>query len=262
MTFSDLSQRFLTFAGDLYSISMKLTDSVYLVGGSAYGLSATGDCNVYLIDCGGESVLIDAGGGFGIKRILANVKEDGFDPRAIKTAILTHCHFDHIGGANELKELTGCRLVAHKGDSDSITNLDECVLVEMAKTRGIMFNAPKLDGVLENNDHLNVGEVHLGIIHTPGHTPGCISVSMTERDGKKAIFTGDIASTTGRLGFINGPGFDLAAWKMSLKRLIAECPDRIYPGHGTFMLNGAVEDLKLTDLKMNSPWTTIVTSVG
>jgi hypothetical protein len=44
--------------------------------------------------------------------------------------------------------------------------------------------------------------------------------------------------------------------------LISECPDRIYPGHGTFMLSGATEDLNLTDLKMNSPWTTIVTSVG
>lgn len=261
MAFFTLSQRFLTSVDDLYSISMKLTDSVYLVGGSAYGLSAAGDCNVYLIDCGGESVLIDAGGDLGVKRILANVKGDSFDPKAIKISILTHCHFDHIGGANELQELTGCKLVAHQDDSNSITNLDECVLVEMSKASGIKFKAPKLDGVLKNNDRINVGEACLDILHTPGHTPGCISVSMTEKDEQKAIFTGDIASTTGRLGFINGPGFDLAAWKASLKRLIAEFPDRVYPGHGTFMLSRATEDLKLTDLKMNSPWTTIVTSV-
>ena len=262
MAFFASSQRFLTFASDLYSISMKLTDSVYLVGGSAFGLSALGDCNVYLIDCGGESVLIDAGAGLGIKRILENVKRDGFDPMAIKTAVLTHCHFDHIGGAQELKQLTGCKLVAHKDDSGSITSLDERVLVDMAKTRGIIFKAPSLDLVLEANDYLDVGETHLQIIHTPGHTPGCISILMTEKDGKKAIFTGDIASTIGRLGFINGPGFDLSAWKASLKILISECPDRIYPGHGTFMMSGATDDLKLTDLKMNSPWTTIVTSVG
>lgn len=241
---------------------MKLTDSVYLVGGSGYGLSAAGDCNVYLIDCGGESVLIDAGAGLGVKRILVNVKEDGFNPKTIKTAILTHCHFDHIGGANEFKEITGCELIAHMDDSDSMTNLDECVLVDMAKSLGINFKAPKLDRKLGNNDHLDMGDTHLDIIHTPGHTPGCISVCMTEKDGKKAIFTGDIASTAGRLGFINGPGFDLVAWKASLKRLISESPDRVYPGHGTFMLNEATEDLKLTELKMNSPWTTIVTSVG
>jgi glyoxylase-like metal-dependent hydrolase (beta-lactamase superfamily II) len=207
-------------------------------------------------------VLIDAGGGFGVKRILANVKRDGFDPRAIKIALLTHCHFDHIGGANELKELTGCKLVAHKSDSDSIVNLDESVLMEMAESSGLRFKAPKLDKVFENDDHIDVNEAHLDIIHTPGHTPGCISVVMKEKDGKKAIFTGDIASTTGRLGFINGPGFDLSAWKTSLKRLIAESPDRVYPGHGTFMLSGATEDLRLTDQKMNAPWTTIVTSVG
>ena len=66
---------------------------------------------------------------------------------------------------------------------------------------------------------------------------------------RTAIFTGDIASTTGRLGFINGPGFDLPEWKTSIKRLIAEKPDRIYPGHNTFMLSGATDDLKLTDAK-------------
>jgi glyoxylase-like metal-dependent hydrolase (beta-lactamase superfamily II) len=241
---------------------MRLTDSVYLVGGSDYGLSPAGDCNVYLIDCGGESVLIDAGGGIGVKRILENVKRDGFDPKNVKITILTHCHFDHIGGANELKEITGCKLVAHKNDASSITNLDECVLMDMAKARGLRFKAPKLDCMLEDNDCVNVGEASLTIIHTPGHTPGCISVSMIEKDGKKAIFMGDIASTTGRLGFINGPGFDLSAWKTSVKRLITESPERVYPGHGTFMLSGATEDLRLTDQKMNAPWTTIVTSVG
>ncbi len=157
MMFFALCQPFLTSAGDLYPISMKLTDSVYLVGGSAYGLSPAGDCNVYLIDCGGESVLIDAGGGIGVKRILENVKRDGLDPKNIKIAILTHCHFDHIGGANELKEITGCRLVAHKNDAGSIVNLDECVLMDMAKARGLRFKAPKLDGILEDDNHIRRG---------------------------------------------------------------------------------------------------------
>jgi len=243
-------------------ISMKLTDSVYLVGGSAYGLSAMGDCNVYMVNCGDELALIDAGGGMGVKRILENVKQDGFDPRKIKLAFLTHCHFDHIGGAQELKQLTKCNLVAHKREAPSIVNLDENVLVEMAKDRGLKFNAPKLDGMLEDLDHIHVGNVGFDVLHTPGHTPGCISVKFVEKDGKTSIFSGDIASTTGRLGFINGPGFDLPEWKMSIKRLIAEKPDRLYPGHNTFMLSGATEDLKLTDAKMNAPWTTIVTSVG
>jgi glyoxylase-like metal-dependent hydrolase (beta-lactamase superfamily II) len=241
---------------------MKLTESVYLIGGSAYGLSAGGDCNINLIDCGGEYAVIDAGGGAGVKAIIKNVKKDGLNPRNIKIMFLTHCHFDHIGGANELKELTGCKLVSHKNDASSITNLDDNVLMDDAHARRINFKAPKLDRLLEDNDHIKLGSTSLHVLHTPGHTPGCFSISITEKDGKKAIFTGDIASTTGKLGFINGPGFDLPAWKLSIKRLISEAPDRVYPGHNTFMLSGATEDLKLTDKKMNAPWTSIVTSVG
>jgi hydroxyacylglutathione hydrolase len=240
---------------------MKLTDNVYLVGGSAYGLSAMGDCNVYLVNCGEELAMIDAGGGKGVKRIIDNVKRDGFDPKTIKLTFLTHCHFDHLGGAHELKMLTNCNIVAHKREAHSIVNLDENVLLDMAKVRGLTFDAPKLDRMLEDNAQIHVGNTSFKILHTPGHTPGCISIKMVEKDGKTSIFTGDIASTTGRLGFINGPGFDLPEWKRSIKRLIAEKPDRIYPGHNTFMLSGATDDLKLTDAKMNAPWTNIVTSV-
>jgi len=206
--------------------------------------------------------MIDAGGGNGVKQIINNIKHDGLDPKKIKVTFLTHCHFDHIGGANELKQATKCQLVAHKLDAPSIVNLNENVLMEMARDRGLNFKAPKLDGMLEDKDHIHVGDKSFDILHTPGHTPGCISIKMTEKDGKLSLFTGDIASTTGRLGFINGPGFDLSEWKSSIKRLISESPDRIYPGHGTFMLSGGTEDLKLTDAKMNAPWTNIVTSVG
>ena len=82
---------------------MKLTDSVHLVGGSVYGLSALGDCNIYLVNCGNEYALIDTGGGMGVKRIIENIKYDGFDPKKIKLAFLTHCHFDHIGGGSRVQ---------------------------------------------------------------------------------------------------------------------------------------------------------------
>ncbi len=64
---------------------MKLTESVYLVGGAAYGLSPAGDCNVYLIDGGKELALVDTGSGHGVKKILENVRIDGFDPSNLKS---------------------------------------------------------------------------------------------------------------------------------------------------------------------------------
>ena len=241
---------------------MKLTETVYLIGGHGYGYSAKGDCNIYLIDCGNEYALMDTGGGLGVSKILNNVKRMGLESNKISTVFLSHSHFDHIGGAYEVKERTGCRLLSHTADAGSIESLDDYSLYEMGKTWGLTFKAPKLDGYLQDGECVKVGDIDFSILHTPGHTPGCITLKFTEKDGMNSLLVGDVAFQGGKLGFINGPGFDLSAWKNSIKRLIDAKPDRLYPGHNTFLLSDATEDLKLTDQRMNSPWTTIVSSIG
>lgn len=150
---------------------MKLTESVYLVGGAAYGLSPSGDCNVYLIDGGKELALVDTGSGHGVKKILENVRIDGFDPSKLKIAFLTHCHFDHIGGAYELKHITKCKLLAHENDAQSIVDLDGNVLLDIAKEQGLSIKAPQLDSVIREGDCINVGNLIVKVLHTPGHTP-------------------------------------------------------------------------------------------
>jgi len=241
---------------------MKITDQVYLAGGAGFGYSATGDCNVYLVDGGDALALIDTGGGLGARDILSNVKRMGFDPRKIAVAFNTHSHFDHIGGNHEIKQATGCKIAAHEADKRSITELDENSLYAMAQERGLSFKAVDVDVTLKDGDVYQIGDVSLRVVQTPGHTPGCISLLMKEKDGKLSLFCGDMAGASGRLGFINGPGFDLDDWKRSIKRMLDLKPDKLYPGHNTFLLGDAVEHLKLYDQKMNAPWTTIVTSVG
>lgn len=108
---------------------------------------------------------------------------------------------------------------------------------------------------------IEVGDIELRFLHTPGHTPGCISLVINE-NGEKGIFTGDIASSNGRLGFINGPGFNLPDWKRSIKQLISVKPKRMYPIHNAFLLCDAQDHLTIIDQKMNSPWINIVTSIG
>ncbi len=240
---------------------MRLSDRVYLVGGSAYGISPMGDCNVYLVDGGSELALVDTGGGHGVKAILNNIKKDGLDPSRITVAFNTHCHFDHIGGNFDLKDEMGCRIVAHEADKTSIETLDECSLYDMARVRGLSFKPVKVDVTLRDGDAFNVGEVPLKVVHTPGHTPGCISLQMQEGE-LTSVFTGDIASSQGNLGYINGPSFNLNDWKGSIKRLLEMEPDRIYPGHNTFVMSGAMEHLELYDQKMNAPWINIITSLG
>jgi len=217
---------------------------------------------VYLVDGGSALALIDTGGGMGAKDILGNVERMGFDPGEITVAFNTHCHFDHIGGNHDIKEATGCSLAAHEADRRSITELDENSLYTMAQERGLSFKAAEVDITLKDGETFQLGDASLKVVHTPGHTPGCISLLMRERDGKLGLFCGDVAGASGRLGYINGPGFNLEDWKSSIKRMLKLKPDRLYPGHNTFLFADAAEHLKLYDQKMNAAWTTIVTTVG
>jgi len=240
---------------------LRLTDKVYLIGGGGFGYSAPGDCNMYLVDCNRRLALIDTGGGGGIPRVLENIRRMEFEPENLEIAFVTHCHYDHIGGNHELKEATGCKLAAHEADVYGIENLGEMSLYDMAMERGLEFEPANVDVILTDGQHVRIGDVDFEVIHTPGHTPGGICLLIKEKN-ITSIFTGDTASAQGKLGWINGPGCDLPTWKNSIKRLLELKPDRIFPGHGVFVLSGAVDHLKLLDEKMNAPWINIVTTLG
>jgi glyoxylase-like metal-dependent hydrolase (beta-lactamase superfamily II) len=66
-----------------------ICDRVYVVGGP--GLSAPEDAFVYLVDAGSELVAIDAGVGYGIRKIEDNIRSLGFEPAQIWHVIATHC---------------------------------------------------------------------------------------------------------------------------------------------------------------------------
>jgi glyoxylase-like metal-dependent hydrolase (beta-lactamase superfamily II) len=240
---------------------LKLTNRIYLIGGAAYGYSATGDCNLYLVDCGSGLAIVDTGGGNGIPIVLRNIRRMGFDPGSLKMAFVTHCHFDHIGGNKAIKEATGCKIAAHEAEKEDIETLGDLTLYQMAQDNGLNFEPTNVDVILRGGQRVKVGDVEFEVMHTPGHTPGGISL-ITREDDMTSLFSGDTASAQGRLGFINGPGFNLSDLKSSIKKMLALEPDRLFPGHGVFVLSGAVDHLRLLDQKMNAPWVNIVTSVG
>lgn len=240
---------------------LKLTEKVYLIGGSAYGYSASGDCNMYLVDCGGGLALIDTGGGKGIPKVLDNIRRMGFDPKTIEIAFITHCHYDHIGGNKAIVDATGCKIAAHEAEKEDIESLGELTLYQMGLEEGLSFEPSEVDIALKGGEKIRVGGVEFEIVHTPGHSPGGISLIIQE-EGVTSLFPGDTASAQGKLGFINAPGFSLPEWKRSIKRMLDMKPDRMFPGHGVFVLSGAVEHLKVYDEKMNAPWINVVTMVG
>src|SRR5687768_12225072 len=88
---------------------VRLTPDIALVGSGAFGfdLTSPGDCHVYLIDGGDELALVDAGCGGAIgdtELILRTARADGFDLDKVSRLLLTHYHFDHMGGAAEMRE--------------------------------------------------------------------------------------------------------------------------------------------------------------
>ncbi len=240
---------------------MKLTERVYLVAGSGYGISPSGDCNCYVVDGGSELALIDTGGGYGVKAIMENIKRDGLDPKKITKTLITHCHFDHIGGNYEIRETTGTKIISHPIDKEAIETLNELSLYTMAQEWGLEFKTAPVDETVVDGDVIEVGDVELITVSNPGHTPGCISF-MLDDYGVSSLLCGDIAGASGNLGYINGPGFDLDDWKASIKKLASLKPERMYPGHGTFLLGDATSHLLQYDAKMNAAWITIITSVG
>jgi glyoxylase-like metal-dependent hydrolase (beta-lactamase superfamily II) len=240
---------------------LKLTERIYLIGGGAYGYSATGDCNMYVIDCNGSLALIDTGGGNGIPRVIDNIRNMSFDPETLEVAFITHCHYDHIGGNKAMKIATGCRIAAHENEKEEIENLGKLTLYQMGQENGLSFEPTEVDITLKGGEKMHVGDVEFEIVHTPGHSPGGISLVIREQ-GATNLFPGDTASAQGKLGFINGPGFSLEEWKKSIKRMLNIKPEKMFPGHGVFVISEAVEHLRVYDAKINAPWINVVTSIG
>ncbi len=200
-----------------------VVQGIFQVGGEE--LTSPSDCCVYLVDAGsGGSVLVDAGLDPMPERLFGNMEEAGFEPGAVKSLIITHCHIDHIGGAPAIVERSGCEVVAHEGDLEALT--EGLGMRTAADMYGVPSPRIRVDRVIEaDGGTLNIGEAHMVIVHTPGHTPGTITLLM-EVEGRTVAFANDVHGPFRRVW-----GSDVSAWRRSMNRLIAEAPDVLLEGH-------------------------------
>lgn len=198
--------------------------------------------NVYLLT-GERAILIDAGGPRDVLRILEFLKELGIEKGKLSLILCTHGHWDHAGGATQLKAATGAPIAVHRADADKVRRGDNGIL-KPANLAGYFvlpllnlgYPAFEPDVLIDDEIDLSSYGVAARIVFTPGHTLG--SVSVLSADG--AMIVGDLLMG-GWLGgwlFPTWPGLHYAADDLdqiyaSVRKVLALGPNVIHPGRGT-----------------------------
>jgi len=181
------------------------------------------ETNCYLIACKKtkKTAIIDPGGEEEVDSILNILQKNGFD---LKYIINTHGHIDHIAGNNLLKAKTEAVLLIHRLDADMLVDANK----NFSSFVGKEICSPPADKLLEEGDEISLGTLKLIAIHTPGHTPGGISLVLND-----FVFTGDtlFAGGIGRTDLPGGSYQDLIK-SIKEKLLILGDDKVIYPGHG------------------------------
>ncbi|MEU3690850.1 MBL fold metallo-hydrolase [Streptomyces narbonensis] len=183
-----------------------------------------------------ELTLIDAGWAGSADATTEAIRAAGLDPDRLRRIVLTHCHRDHVGGAQELADRHGAEILAHRLDAPVIRGeapvpepdlLDwELPLYEHGLT--VPAAAPtRVDREVEDGEELGFGDGAV-VVHTPGHTPGSLAVHLP-RHG--VLFTGDtVASVQGVMFGVFHVDRDLAM--ESMRRLAKLAPSVLCCGHG------------------------------
>jgi glyoxylase-like metal-dependent hydrolase (beta-lactamase superfamily II) len=200
----------------------EIINGVYLIGGS--GITSADDAAIYLIDFAGDLVLIDAGAGRSSSQIVRNIEMLGLNPANLSHLILTHCHIDHIGSAPFFKEQYGTKILIHELDAQAVESGDSRKTA--ANWYGTTFPPTAVDRKLQGeHEILKFGEEEMHCLHTPGHTPGSISLYL-DRGGKRVLFGQDIHGP-----FHKDFGSDIQSWKKSMQTLLDLDADILCEGH-------------------------------
>jgi glyoxylase-like metal-dependent hydrolase (beta-lactamase superfamily II) len=200
----------------------KILHHLWQVGGE--DLTAPGDAAIYLIRFGDQAALIDAGCGRAHARLTANIDRCLGGQARLTRLLLTHCHFDHCGGADAVRRTYGCSIVAHALDAVFLEAGDSDVTA--ASWYGAKMDPLPVDIKLDLPEtRLPVGSGTITARHWPGHSPGSM-IYFTRVDDRLVLFGQDV----------HGPihpslKSDARCYQASLRQILQLDADLLLEGH-------------------------------
>lgn len=180
-----------------------------------------------------EAAVIDPG--FEDQRIIDIIKENKLN---VKYILLTHGHFDHLGGVNQIKQLTGAKVLIHENDAECLTESRR----NLSFLAGMSMELEPADGFLKEDDPIVLGNISIRVIHTPGHSKGGVCLLADD-----VLFSGDTLFSTsiGRTDFVDGDLNELLSG-ITAKLFILPDSTKVLPGHG--------DDTTIGYEKINNPF--------
>lgn len=166
--------------------------------------------------------IVDAG--FDPEQLIALVRERSLRPELL---ILTHAHGDHIAGIREvLAAFPGLPLLIHEAEREWLAD----PALNLSLAIGMPVTAPAPDRLLREGDMLTLAGSEWKVLHTPGHSPGGITL-YNAADGVALVGDALFAGSVGRTDF---PGSDPRTLARSIREKLYTLPDEtlVYPGHG------------------------------
>ncbi|HYR61976.1 MAG TPA: MBL fold metallo-hydrolase [Actinomycetota bacterium] len=179
-------------------------------------------CNCYLVGdpATRQAIVIDPGDE--ADDILAAADRHGL---TLVAAVATHAHFDHILAADAIRRATGIPFYLHAEDIATLALNQEAARLFLGME---VPPSPEVDRTYADGDELVAGSLHLGVIHTPGHSPGSVSLVAPG----EALFSGDTLfyASVGRADL---PGGDMGQELASIRERLFPLGDLpVFPGHG------------------------------
>jgi glyoxylase-like metal-dependent hydrolase (beta-lactamase superfamily II) len=186
--------------------------------------------NVYLIDGGGDFLLIDIGMEDTVDEVVELIRQMDFKLSRCRMVIATHADADHIQGINRARDLLKTRVAAHPAAVEPLESGDRITTFATIKAQGIdiPLEPVKIDIRLNEGDTVEVGGLKLEVWHTPGHTPGQLSFKLGN-----LLFCGDNIYKDSCVGVIDAHhGSNIPDFLRSLRRIQQDDSEFLLPSHG------------------------------